>query len=133
MISKYHETLARLHIPPSKTLSAIGNLLVADTPSPTDPVLADEQLRDFDVVACCLAVHHMEDVELSVRKLAERVRPGGVLLVVDFVSGFAHGGSPARHEHNVRAHQGFTEEEMRRLFGLAGCTDFGCVYGLWLG
>ena len=100
----------------------------------------EEHLTGFDLVAICMALHHIEDVELATRRLAERLRPGGVLLVVDWAD-MSGGGSVAVHdgavEHRHRhdgaplhahaaaahtvAHASFSEARMAGLFEQAGC------------
>jgi malonyl-CoA O-methyltransferase len=44
----------------------------------------EESLGEFDLVLCCLVLSHVEDLGDAMRRLAERVRPGGRLVVSDF-------------------------------------------------
>lgn len=50
--------------------------------------VAELPLEDasVDVVVASLTAHHWPDVPRAVRELARVIRPGGVLLVVDFAS-----------------------------------------------
>ncbi|KAF5704715.1 hypothetical protein FGLOB1_8368 [Fusarium globosum] len=40
---------------------------------------------DFDVVVMCMALHHIEDPDNMVLQLSKRLRPGGILLIIDWV------------------------------------------------
>lgn len=83
MLAKYNATATRLGLGPDQMLGVRGDLF-AEPLEPTDPPLPDERLRDFDLVAVCMALHHMQDIQLAISKLAERLRPGGTLLVIDW-------------------------------------------------
>ncbi|KAF6811680.1 hypothetical protein CPLU01_15058 [Colletotrichum plurivorum] len=69
-----------------------------------------------------MALHHVEDPESAVKKLAARLKPGGKILVIDW--------TPERIEGALKTHaasqtiskpKGFTEEETRNMFEDAGC------------
>jgi SAM-dependent methyltransferase len=75
------------------------------------------------VAAVGLGFHHFDDPELAASRLVERLRPGGVLLVIDFLP---HEAIDAAH-HPAAAtvvHQhGFTEERIREIFEKAGAGE----------
>lgn len=62
--------------------------------------------------------HHFDDCHLAASRLTQRLRPGGVLFVLDFV---AHE-TGAVHDSAARGvrHHGFAEDEVRRVFEGAG-------------
>jgi len=60
-----------------------GNLLAPDDLSPS--ALASPNFFNFDIAAVGLGLHHFDDPALAARRLVERLRPGGVLLVLDFL------------------------------------------------
>lgn len=95
MLAKYSETATRLGLGPDEMIAVRGDLF-ADPAEPTDPPLPEGRLRDFDMVAICMALHHMEDIQLAISKLAQRLRPGGTLLVVDWA--LIDGATPAQKE-----------------------------------
>ena len=95
MLAKYNETAARLGLGPEEMIAVRGDLF-ADPVEPTDPPLPEERLRDFDLVAICMALHHMEDIQLAISKLVQRLRPGGTLLVIDWAR--IDGATPAQKE-----------------------------------
>lgn len=91
-----------------------GNLLDPSDPSPAS--LSSAHFHAFDVAAVGLGFHHFADPDLAARQLASRLRPGGVLFVVDFLP-HEHHDVPA---HAGVAHHGFSEERVRAIFEGAG-------------
>lgn len=85
MLDEYRATAAELGLDNSRMSAVQGNLL-APTLTPTTPPLSKEELDGFDLVAICMALHHVEDIALATKRLAERLRPGGVLLIIDWVA-----------------------------------------------
>lgn len=61
-----------------------GNLCVPDDPSPA--AFASPEFSSFDVAAVGLGFHHFDDPSLAARRLAERLKTGGVLVILDFFS-----------------------------------------------
>lgn len=99
-----------------------GNLIAADE-SRAD-AFSSPEFFDFDLAGVGLGFHHFDDPELSARRLADRLRPGGVLFILDFLP---HGGDHGqlRQQHGV-AHHGFSEERIKAMFEAAGAGgDFG--------
>ena len=60
-----------------------GNLCDPEDPAPA--ALASPSFFDFDIAAVGLGFHHFDDPTLAARRLVERLKPGGVLLVLDFL------------------------------------------------
>ena len=60
-----------------------GNLCNPGDPNP--PALASPEFFDFDIAAVGLGFHHFDDPKLAARRLAERLKPGGVLMILDFL------------------------------------------------
>ena len=165
MLTKYRATASELGLSEQRMMAVRGDLMAespessssstSTTSSTSKPTATskplteteparpsdEEHLTGFDLVAICMALHHIEDVELATRRLAERLRPGGVLLVVDWAD-MSGGGSVAVHdgavEHRHRhdgaplhaaaaaaahtvAHASFSEARMAGLFEQAGC------------
>lgn len=115
--------------------SARGNLLGEEVDSSLDGY------KDFDVAAVGLGFHHFTDSERCLRRLGERVREGGVVLILDWLpSGGGHGHGhwhghggerdgedEFRHMRHTIAHNGFDEEGMRALYQKAGLEEFAFV------
>ena len=122
MVEQYNNVAQKQELPRDKMYAVQGDLL-------TDPDhLKDRDLYDFDVAVICMSLHHVEDAGKMVQKLAERLRPGGSLLIIDWVSPQESGcvlppqaaQLPAVH---TITYQGFTEKQMLGMFEDAGLTD----------
>lgn len=99
--------------------------------------LKNESLYGFDIAAIGMGFHHFEHLQLSIDRLVERLRPGGVLFIVDLVD--RHGDQTITGEEGkgddfmkeaartVPHKHGFTREQMKRMYDAAGCQDFDFV------
>lgn len=92
-----------------------------------DPAGAPEFLNntkffDFDLVAVGFGFHHFENLPVVTQRLSQRLKPGGVLMILDFYSHEKDdmGDDPAI---NTIAHHGFTESQIKALFANAGLQD----------
>jgi ubiquinone/menaquinone biosynthesis C-methylase UbiE len=148
MLDKYRARVSRIGFGPDQIVSVRGDLL-ADDVQPTDPPLSDDQLWNFDLVAISMALHHFDKPQVSLQRLAARLKVGGTLLVIDYTP--RDGSTRAQKEyeeelqqenkedgslndsqnpdaiaarHTVTTPNGFTEQEMVSLFQNAGCTQF---------
>ncbi|KDN65274.1 putative methyltransferase domain-containing protein [Colletotrichum sublineola] len=82
------------------------------------------RFRDFDVAGVGLGFHHFSDPELSARRIVERLRPGGVFFILDFLPHEAADDAALPAVGTVM-HHGFSEERMRAVFEQAGAgKDF---------
>ena len=102
---------------PLNAHAVIGDLLVAGDPSPA--ALSDPKFFNFDLVAVGMGFHHFENLEQATKRLVERLKPGGVFLILDFLphTNDLHAG------HHTVAHYGFSEERVRQIFAGAGLED----------
>jgi SAM-dependent methyltransferase len=98
--------------------AVVGNLL--ETPVP--PHLCDDEYFNFDLAVVGMGFHHLSDVQLATTRLVERLKPGGVLMIIDFVAYDPEG----QHVNHI-SHHGFSEERVREVFGQAGLVDVGIV------
>lgn len=69
--------------------ATVGNLLDPADPSPAD--FKGEEWFNFDLAVVGLGFHHFEDPTLAAERLAERLKPGGVLMIIDFMPHAHHG------------------------------------------
>ena len=99
---------------PDEMHAYTGNLLDPVDPSPAS--LSSADFQSFDLAAVGLGFHHFGDPDFAARQLAARLRPGGVLFIVDFLP---HGHHDV-HAHAGVAHHGFSEERVREIFEGAG-------------
>ncbi|OAP56927.1 hypothetical protein AYL99_09039 [Fonsecaea erecta] len=104
--------------------AVVGNLLDPKDPSPSH--LSSPEFFNFDLVVVGLGYHHFQDIPLATKRLVERLRPGGIFLILDFVTHAMEKSSDPVMQRSVNtvAHAGFSEEELRSYFEDAGLTDF---------
>jgi SAM-dependent methyltransferase len=123
---------------PPQAHAVVGNLLAAedDDEKPNGPThLSGPEYHDFDLVVVGLGFHHFADVRLAAKRLSSRLKPGGVFLILDFVTHAA-----IQHEHDAHRdlkdaahtvkHHGFSEADLRNIFtdaAGAGLEDFAIV------
>lgn len=151
MLDTYRTTAAELGLDNSQMLAVQGNLL-APMVTPTRPPLSEDELNDFDLVAICMALHHVEDIALATKRLAERLRPGGVLLIIDWATrnlsdeteqqagvqttpSLAENQHHSHHHHrheimdskhpaaHTISHDSFSQSQIFSLFEQAGCGE----------
>ncbi len=89
MVSVYNRNAHNQGLSPAFMAAKVGNLLDPADPSPAD--FASGEWFNFDLAVVGLGFHHFEDPTLAAARLAERLRPGGVLMIVDFMSHPHHG------------------------------------------
>jgi SAM-dependent methyltransferase len=76
-------TKTRQGLAPSEMHAYQGNLCVPDDPNPA--ALTAPEFSEFDIAAVGLGFHHFDDPSLAARRLAERLKTGGVLMILDFL------------------------------------------------
>ena len=113
MVVEYNKHAQTAGEPPEKMFARQGNLLGTEIPEH----LRGPEYFDFDLVTVGLALHHFEDPAFAVKRLAERLRKGGVCLVIDFVE---HSLDIGPHGHGTVTTGGFGCETMRKMFDDAG-------------
>lgn len=80
-----------------------GNLCVPGDENPE--AFRDGRFFGFDLAVVGLGFHHFDDPDLAARRLVARLRPGGVLMIIDFLPHAPHGsGSPGGHIHGHHHH-----------------------------
>lgn len=124
MVKRYNEAMGRIGLSYEQA-HAVATDLVNDSAETVNV----EDLYDVAIVS--LALHHVTNPELLIRRLAARLKPGtGVLIIIDFVP-FEHGHGSHGHKgflasmaHTITQH-GFDEHQMTSLFTQAGLKDIG--------
>lgn len=85
-----------------------GNLC---EPGDKDPeAFRGPRFSGFDLAVVGLGFHHFDDPALAARRLAARLRPGGVLMIIDFLEHAPAGGGGGGHDggHDHHHHHGDT-------------------------
>jgi SAM-dependent methyltransferase len=126
MAQKFNKHAEDAGLPLSRINATQGNLLDEE---PTAKIMTAEYYN-FDIATISLALHHIAlDNQLRLcQKLGERLKPGGKLVILDFVQ---EGRSPTDKLHEIpdQTHRGvsttgFTHEELKALYEGAGFADF---------
>lgn len=133
MVDEYNRRMSDAKL--SKFHAIVGDLC-------NENVLEDlkgQDLYDFDIAAIGMGFHHFEHLQLSIDRLIERLKSGGILLIVDLLerSGDTTIGEQVDHGHGddfakeaartVPHKHGFTREKMKSMFDAAGCQAFDFV------
>lgn len=117
MIQRYKHLTAS-HSPRSLRVSSHeGNLFAQQAPPAR---LQEPDLFNFDVAAVGFGFHHFENPLLCVERLAERLKPGGTLLIIDFCDD----GGQLPQKAGITAH-GFSEDRIKVIFERQGLVDVG--------
>lgn len=85
MVETYNARARAASISESTTHAVVGDLF--DKAASPAPQFSAAEWTGFDLAACGFAFHHFEDVVHSARRLKERLRPGGALVITDFLEG----------------------------------------------
>ena len=115
MIERYNKTFEINN----KVSGFVANLL---DPDGLPEIVNEAKFKDFDLVVISGGFHHFPDIDLATRRLVERLRSGGKLLILDFVQHQPDdiGDHPAAK--TITRH-GFGEDEMKQLLGHAGLKN----------
>ncbi|KAK4161447.1 methyltransferase [Cladorrhinum sp. PSN259] len=119
MVAAYNARAENQGLSPSEMHAYQGNL--CDPADPEPKAFAQPEFSDFDVAAIGLGLHHFDNPGLALQRVASRLKKGGVLLVLDFLT---H--EKAQGDHPAIAtvtHHGFSESEMRKLYEDAGVGE----------
>ncbi|EXL53916.1 hypothetical protein FOCG_07036 [Fusarium oxysporum f. sp. radicis-lycopersici 26381] len=123
MVEQYNKMALKAGYTSTKMRAVQGDLIDPElTPSPETNTPG---FFDFDVVAMCMALHHIEDPENMILQLSKRLRPGGILLIIDWVASSA--GSSAQTGNRTLgaiSRMGFQENEVKSSFDKAGLEDW---------
>lgn len=119
MVNEYNVGASNQGIPASEMHAVVGNL-ISPSASPSAS-LSGPEFFNFDIAAVGLGFHHFTDPALASKRLGERLKTGGTLLIIDFL--------PHGHDHSLNhkemeeygvTHMGFSEDDVKRLFEGAG-------------
>ncbi|KAK2855556.1 hypothetical protein FQN49_005073 [Arthroderma sp. PD_2] len=108
MVTEYNKNIATAGFPTEKMFAEKGDLL-STTPSQE---FSGPKYFNFDLVIIGFALHHFEAPGFALKRLVERLAPGGILVVLDFT------------EHTLKVEDGITASgfgpDLRRKFEEAG-------------
>ena len=105
MVNEYNTGASNQGISEFKMHAVVGNLL--DASNPHQVTFSAPEFYDFDIAAVGAGWHHFPDPSYAAKQLAGRLKKGGVLLILDFIS---YGGSHDHHDHG-HSHSQKQDEE----------------------
>lgn len=118
MAEQYNEMALKSGYTPTKMHAVQGDIIEPEsTPSPE---LSTPAYFNFDLIVMCLALHHIEDPDNMILQLSKRLRPGGILLIIDWVSD-REGIDFSKLSVN---RMGFEEVEVKSAYEKAGLEDW---------
>jgi SAM-dependent methyltransferase len=120
MVEQYNETARQLGLSPEQMRGVQGNLLELEKDGPL-AAADDPEFTGFHVAVVSMALHHVADPPALIKKLVERLAPGGSLVIVDWVT--PEGPSPDHPAAHTVTRHGFNEKEMEEMFADAGLSD----------
>lgn len=114
MVDLYNAEAQKAGLTPERMHAAEGDLVHGSS----DAVFQDR----YDLVVMSLALHHVDDPEDVISKLAACLRPGGVLVILDWVKEAKFDGL-ATFKH-ITSTSGFEEEEVQEWYEAAGLEGY---------
>jgi len=123
MVDEYNQAARRQGLSGEQMNAVRGDLLATAIGTLDQP-----DLFGFHVTVICMALHHVVEPAELVRRLTERLEPGGVLLVVDGVAPSESGFEMPPEVQELAsaktiASYGFTRQEMLDMFAGAGLVE----------
>ena len=146
MVDKFNAEAREAGMSEAQMRAVRGDLLAT-----VDGSLGDPEFYGFDLAVMSMALHHVDDPKAIVASLVERVKPGGTVVIIDWIpsddfppmdSSHDHHSletppNPHQHHNHTHGHQhhsashtlstsGFSQSQMREMILEAGCrsSDF---------
>ena len=128
MVDKFNIEAREAGMTEAQMRAVRGDLL-----APSEGQLESQEFYDFDLAVMSMALHHVEDPKIMIAKLIERLKPGGTVVIIDWIpSGRASSDTQAdekKHGHaqhpgsHTITFDGFSKEQMHSFFREAGCSN----------
>lgn len=127
MVEQYNIRASKEGFSTDKMHAIHGDLV--DVTSTPCPELDTPEYSNFNLVIMSMALHHVENPPAMIQKLSERLCPGGVLLIVDWVSQEESGCPLPNWDKSAAGHtvsrMGFVEAEVKGFYEKAGLESWG--------
>lgn len=123
MVNQYNQMAEYNGYTPHKMRAIQGDLLNSSSSS-SSSAMNSSSFDNFDVIVMCMALHHVDDHDKMVKRLVKRLKPGGTLVVIDWVavteSGCPSAAQAMELSNHTMARMGFEEKEVKRAYEKAG-------------
>ncbi|KAL2289407.1 hypothetical protein FJTKL_02395 [Diaporthe vaccinii] len=121
MVDMYNARARNQGLSEDEMVAFQGNLCV---PGDQDPgAFRDGKFFGFDLAVVGLGFHHFDDPDLAAKRLAARLKQGGVLMIIDFLPHAPHGsGASGGHDHHHDHHHHHSHDSHAHSHGKEG-TD----------
>jgi len=136
MVAAYNAAAEARGVAPERMCAVAGDIMAAAEGETAAAALAGDEYFGLDAIGVQMALHHVAERERFLARLVERLRTGGVLIIVDWsLEGLEQTlaakklGEHAAH-HTV-ATRGFDETVMKGLLVGAGCDPATVDYRLY--
>jgi len=131
MVEQYNDMALKGGFSPEKVKAVQGDLV--DPESTPSPELNSPEFFNFDLIIMCMALHHVQDHEKMIEKLSERLREGGVLIIVDWVA-ISESNCPDAPQAKALSNQtmtrmGFTEQDVKGAYEKSWSGGLGLEVG----
>ena len=116
MVAAYNTTASNQGLEEDAVHAWVGDLIDPEVDRPKE--FEGREFWEFDVAVVGLGFHHFGDVGLAARRLGERLKKGGVLVILDFLPhegmhGHGHSHGHGGHGHSHGHGHGHSHEEKK--------------------
>jgi SAM-dependent methyltransferase len=126
-VKRFNEEAARL-CPVGDTKTKML-AVQGDLNDPQDPFTRPEWF-EFDATIISMALHHVQDPAELLKRLRQRVKPGGSIVVIDWLQKSSRDASASTDEGRMtrlsegpKIWPGFSAEDIEKHFKAAGCSE----------
>ena len=85
MVARYNKRAQDLGLAPGTMSAMTGDIMGNEKSEPAE--VFGPRMFDFDFVGMANALHHMPDPQSALERMTQRLKPGGVLFITDWVVG----------------------------------------------
>lgn len=130
-VKRFNDEAARLF--PVGEAKARMLAIQGDLNNPQDHLTQPEWF-DFDAAIISMALHHVQDPTALLKRLHQRLKRGGSLVVIDWLQQSGNDASTSTDEARMtrlsegpQIWPGFSMDDIKKHFNASGCTDVDIV------